>query len=60
MYHQYCRLCYDEKTDKFYNVKLEGKGKSVIPDFSEAKELNIYELELSDAGAVDNLSQKEF
>ncbi len=41
-------------------MKLEGKGKSVIPDFSEAKELNIYELELSDAGAVDNLSQKEF
>jgi len=51
-------LIYDEKTDKFYNVKFEGKGKPVIPDFIEAKELNTYELELPDAGAVDSLSLK--
>ena len=51
-------LLYDEKTDKFYNVKFEGKGKPVIPDFIEAKELNTYELELPDAGAVDSLSLK--
>ena len=49
-------LLYDEKTDKFYNVKFEGKGKPVIPDFIEAKELNTYELELPDAGAVDSLT----
>ena len=47
-------LLYDEKTDKFYNVEFEGKGKPVIPDFTEAKELNTYKLELP--GAVDNLS----
>ena len=51
-------LIYDEKTDKFYNVKFEGKGKPVIPDFIEAKELITYELELPDAGAVDSLSLK--
>ena len=32
-------LIYDEKTDKFYNVKFEGKGKPVIPKFTDAKEL---------------------
>jgi hypothetical protein len=47
-------LIYDEKTDKFYNVEFEGKGKPVNPDFTEAKELNTYKLELP--GAVDNLS----
>lgn len=52
-------LLYDEKTDKFYNVKFEGKGKPVIPDFIEAKELNTYELELPDAGAVDSLTLKK-
>ena len=52
-------LLYDEKTDKFYNVKFEGKGKPVIPDFIEAKELNTYELELPDAGAVDSLILKK-
>ena len=39
-------------------MKFEGKGKPVIPDFIEAKELNTYELELPDAGAVDSLSLK--
>lgn len=33
-------LLYDEKTDKFYTVKFEEKGKPVIPNFIEAKELN--------------------
>lgn len=51
-------LIYDEKTDKFYNVKFVEKGKPVIPDFIEAKELNTYELELPDAGAVESLSLK--
>ena len=51
-------LLYDEKTDKFYNVKFEGKGKPVIPDFIEAKELNTYELELPDAGVVESVSLK--
>ena len=51
-------LIYDEKTDKFYNVKFEGKGKPVIPDFKEAKECNTYELEVPDAAAVDSLSLK--
>lgn len=45
-------LIYDEKTGKFYNVKFEGKGKPVIPDFIEAKELNTYKLELPDAGTA--------
>lgn len=51
-------LLYDNKTDKFYNVKFGKKGEPVIPDFTEAKELNTYELELPDAGAVENLSLK--
>lgn len=51
-------LLYDEKTDKFYNVKFKEIGRPVIPNFTEAKELNIYELELPEAGAVENLSLK--
>lgn len=51
-------LLYDEKTDKFYNVKFKEIGRPVIPNFTEAKELNIYELELLDAGAVENVFLK--
>lgn len=51
-------LLYDEKTDKFYNVKFEEKGGPTIPDFIKANELDTYKLELPDAGAVENLSLK--
>ena len=51
-------LLYDEEADRFYNVKFEEKGKPVIPDFTEAKEL-AYELELPDAGAVEQISLKK-
>lgn len=51
-------LIYDEKTDKFYNVKFEGKGKPVIPKFTDAKEL-AYELELPNVGTVENISLKK-
>lgn len=52
-------LLYDNKTDKFYNVKFGDKGEPVIPDFTEAIELTTYELELPDAGAVEMLSLKK-
>ena len=51
-------LLYDEKTDKFYNVKFEEKGRPTIPDFIKANELDTYKLELPDAGAVENISLK--
>ena len=51
-------LIYDEITDKFYNVKFQGKGKPVIPKFTDAKEL-AYELELPNLGTVENLSLKK-
>ena len=51
-------LIYDEKTDKFYNVKFEGKGKPVIPKFTEAKEM-AYELELPNVEEVENISLKK-
>ena len=51
-------LIYDEKTDKFYNVKFEGKGKPVIPKFTDAKEL-AYELELPNVEEVENISLKK-
>ena len=51
-------LLYDEKTDKFYNVKFEGKGKPVIPKFTEAKEM-AYELELPNVEEVENISLKK-
>ena len=51
-------LLYDEKTDKFYNVKFEEKGRPAIPDFIKANELDTYKLELPDAGAVENISLK--
>ena len=51
-------LIYDEITDKFYNVKFQGKGKPVIPKFTDAKEL-AYELELPNVGTVENLSLKK-
>lgn len=51
-------LLYDEKTDKFYNVKFEGKGKPVIPKFTEAKEI-AYELELPNVEEVENISLKK-
>lgn len=51
-------LIYDEKTDKFYNVKFEGKGKPVIPKFTEAKEI-AYELELPNVEEVENISLKK-
>ncbi|NBH13199.1 hypothetical protein D3Z36_03135 [Lachnospiraceae bacterium] len=51
-------LLYDEKADRFYNVKFEEKGSLAIPNFTEAKEL-AYELELPDIDAVDELSLKK-
>lgn len=51
-------LIYDEKEDKFYNIKFEEKGKPVIPKFTDAKEL-AYELELPNLGTVENLSLKK-
>ena len=51
-------LIYDEKADKFYNIKFEEKGKPVIPKFTDAKEL-AYELELPNVGTVENLSLKK-
>lgn len=51
-------LVYDEKTDKFYNVKFEEKGSPAIPHFIEAKEL-AYELELPDTDAVEEISLKK-
>ena len=51
-------LIYDEKTDKFYNVKFQGKGKPVIPKFTDAKEL-AYELELPNVEEVENISLKK-
>ena len=51
-------LIYDEKTDKFYNVKFEGKGKPVIPKFTDAKEL-AYKLELPNVEEVENISLKK-
>lgn len=51
-------LIYDEKTDKFYNVKFQGKGKTVIPKFTDAKEL-AYELELPNVEEVENISLKK-
>ncbi len=47
------------QTDKFYNVKFEEKGRPTIPDFIKANELDIYKLELPDAGAVENISLKK-
>ncbi|MDE6760942.1 MAG: DUF5301 domain-containing protein [Lachnospiraceae bacterium] len=54
-------LLYDEKSDKFYNVKFKEKGKPVIPNFTEAKELNrtIFELELPNASLVESISLKK-
>ena len=51
-------LLYDEKTDKFYNVKFEEIGRPTIPAFIKANELDTYKLELPDAGAVENISLK--
>ncbi len=51
-------LLYDEKADRFYNVKFKEKGSPVIPDFTEAKEL-AYELELPDIDAVEQISLKK-
>ena len=51
-------LIYDEKTDKFYNVKFEEIGRPTIPAFIKANELDTYKLELPDAGAVENISLK--
>ena len=51
-------LIYDEKTDKFYNVKFQGKGKPVIPKFTDAKEL-AYELESPNVEEVENISLKK-
>ncbi len=51
-------LLYDEKTDKFYNVKFEEKGNPVIPNFTEVKEL-AYELELPDTDVVEEISLKK-
>ena len=51
-------LIYDEKTDKFYNVKFQGKGKPVIPKVTDAKEL-AYELELPNVEEVENISLKK-
>lgn len=51
-------LLYDEKADRFYNVKFEEKGSPVIPNFTEAKEL-AYELELPDIDAVEEISLKK-
>ena len=39
-------LLYDEKTDKFYNVKFEEIGRPTIPAFIKANELDTYKLEL--------------
>lgn len=52
-------LLYDEKTDKFYNMKFEEKGRPVIPNFLEAIKLNTYELQLPDVGEVENPSLKK-
>lgn len=54
-------LLYDEKTDKFYNVKFEEKGKPVIPKFTKAKELykTIYELDLPNKEIVESITLKE-
>ena len=49
---------FDEKADKFYNVKFDEKGSPVIPNFTEAKEL-AYELELPDTDAVEEISLKK-
>jgi len=51
-------LLYDEKADRFYNVKFEEKGSPAIPNFTEAKEL-AYELELPDTDAVEEISLKK-
>jgi len=51
-------LLYDEKADRFYNVKFEEKGSPVIPNFTEAKEL-AYELELPGIDAVEEISLKK-
>ena len=51
-------LHYDEKTNKFYNVKFKEKGRPAIPNFTEAKELNVYELELPYVGEVEKRSLK--
>ena len=51
-------LIYDEKADKFYNIKFEEKGKPVIPKFTDAKEL-AYELELPNVEEVENISLKK-
>lgn len=51
-------LLYDEKADRFYNVKFKEKGNPVVPNFTEAKEL-AYELELPDSDAVEHISLKK-
>ena len=54
-------LLYDEKTDKFYCVRFEAKGRPVIPNFVEARELSrvVYQLELPIVGEVENILLKK-